>query len=202
MPLENRLLRDVSVPQIVSSVLPALFEELLGDVECPPWLEVSLYVARNEASFLSDVFITVRVAPHQLLLPTLGSLQDPEKNLPLLSRGPASIEVLIPIRDQELRQFREDLPRLFTDKIRENLLAHAHDFYEFDPRCGWQANAVSSSALPRCPLFDPKSPFSRTGWEREPLRCPFCDRQLIEYPIWAGGNLRWVHSKCWRRVCS
>ena len=94
------------------------------------------------------------------------------------------------------------------------MLGNAHKLYEMDPRIGWRYHQTAdATSLPASRLLDPRGPISRTGMPilREGLdhvpprggietpRCSFCREEHTwrEPSVWAGGNLMWVHARCW-----
>jgi hypothetical protein len=81
--------------------------------------------------------------------------------------------------------------------IRDLLCQMRPHMFEFDPRIGH--NPCDRGILPRCPYFDPDEPFvSNPGLGGTGSKCSLCGDFLgFDRYFWGGGNLLWVHKRCW-----
>lgn len=110
-------------------------------------------------------------------------------------------------RSSELRYGdKTSVLRAIADVTRHMATKMGSLLYEYDPRIGYRAPPYTDGlALPSLifqpttmvrPLWrDPGSP--PQGDDRKP--CPLCGEAFHEKspPMWAGGNIQWVHPECW-----
>jgi len=195
--LSSGFLREFHFSTLAQGVLNGL----LGEVKQPPWMK---FVVSHSPDVLTRTFVfavQIRIEAH--VLPR-GDLWKWGPRIP--HNRTFAAEFRVP--DSVIREFRERLPDLCIKGLESSLLSGAYRLYEIDPRIGWRWGS-NGDCLPVSKLFDPPGMFSRTGFPagveaREVPRCPFCGalHQLADPPIWAGGNLMWVHEACWRSVCS
>lgn len=186
-------LREVSFSGLVQAVVRDMF----GEVQVPPWVKFTLSVAGNPVRLEQAFLFEAAVQEHRTLSVDGSSLTASGQR-----RG-RRIAFEFGVPDQVIREFRPDLPEMLSRWLENALKANAHKFYEMDPRIGWKWSRVGDE-LPKSPLLDPPGPMSRTGFvlpEQVGIesRCPFCSEEHERHdpPVWAGGNLMWVHSHCW-----
>jgi len=201
-------LRDINFQALAGTIIDGLF----GEVPRPSWFEVTLGSRPDSDTghFLFTVVVRLREHTREIdvgpdptsgkrILRHVGVQRDRETGFDF------------PIPREVVRQMRADLPAMFTTWLEQGLLATSHRMFEADPRIGWRFSG--NGGLPISRILDPSVPFSRVGvpveWEPttgappdphiKPPRCPFCrePHTWAEPPVWAGGNLLWVHGRCW-----
>lgn len=191
----------------------ALISELLGEVKYPDWLKVGLSTRPDPLprQFLFTIRVTLKA--HRRYVDLGPSPRSPVNHRELgLKRGRTFVSEF-PVPENVIQEFRGDLPKMYRMWVEQTLMGNAHRLYEADPRIGWRYGiGGSTKGLPRSRLFDPYSPFSRTGLPMldagsgelveslNPPQCPFCQvpHGWSQPPVWAGANLLWVHLDCWR----
>lgn len=191
--------------------LKNLVKSLLGEVRQPDWMKTAISWKSEEFSLDTRLELAVRFEPYRFEIP-LGGFGDSRR----LQYEPLTTP-------KEWRSSMSLSPQLVRDTsiLMRNVMAwlegefrnSAYLWYAFDPRWG----TPGGRELPHCPLFDPPVRFSRNG---EPLEvetqewvggtrgvaldtptCAFCGETLGATPyFWAGSNLWWVHTECWRQV--
>lgn len=200
-----------------SGIGTGVLTDLLGEVELPPWMEFSFGASPDPTRRCVKLGIDVQIRPRfqrKVPLPMGGSREE----IVIDTRAGRRLHTEFSVTDMAIRECKDDLVGFFREGIRSALLAAAHRLYEFDPRMGWCWTGMARQLqLPTSRLFDPPGPFSRTGVplvlerdraeakyrtpEIDEPRCPFCrePHKFDDPPLWAGGNLLWVHTGCWRR---
>lgn len=195
-------LRDFHFSALHSSCVKQAF----GEVEVPWWFKATVEAGRDPLRRQFVFRLHARIEEHERLVPMRSRMRQ------VHVRSARTRDHVFPVPGSVVEQFREELPRLFTN-IHEQWIGLIRPLlYELDPRIGWAADGREE--LPRSVALDPPVPFSRTGIclggdvvglpraVASPA-CSFCDRVFVpgDPPAWAGGNLMWVHPVCWEARC-
>jgi hypothetical protein len=205
---DSGFLRDFHFSTLATSV----WKKVFGDIEIPDWLEFRLEVMRDPRILQTLIRVTVELKPHSNFMLEL----DANAN----AIAPRRVDIKtgrywtweFPVTDMDARTEKDRIPGMFAHWLGEILRSDGYKLYEFDPRIGWRWDKAGDK-LPESSLFDPREPFSRTGvpWHPDPAgdlnqrrttedpSCSLCGQLHVfsEPPIWAGGNLMWVHRRCW-----
>ena len=197
-----------------SGLANGLVNELLGKVERPSWLLFTFRMAPDVAARRMVFTINVQISPHMRRV----RLRDGAEPLLVGTKHGRRFHAELGLPDTTVREAPKEVPRLVRDAFKASLLSDAYRFYEFDPRIGWRWDGKEDFELLKSALFDPRGPMSRSGvplilrrdgsepgyspQEVHEPRCPFCREAhtFDDPPLWAGGNLLWVHARCWRRT--
>ena len=96
-----------------------------------------------------------------------------------------------------------DFAVALTPQVKTAVREMSYLLREHDPRLGTlYIKDELKPSLPDIPLFDPprrRPPAWNTGAGVDSSPCPFCSDGFGQgFPaMWGGGNLMWVHPKCW-----
>lgn len=202
-----------------STGFQGLLKRLFGELAKPWWLNfVFSSHGRSEEHFTQRFEIAVKVNFD-------GHGGARFAVFPHLKDTPFRVqEISIPIIDERLcfevpdtKVMEGSLPVAAIHTAERVLLEFGTRMYEFDPRIGCTISEANDK-LPDCPLFTPRViiPKSYDDFFTRPLQdmvhgletpeylvinCPLCGgaftQELTEQPMWAGGNMFWVHGRCW-----
>lgn len=171
-----------------SRVTGLLATKLLGEVAPPPHWNIQCDVAAEPQSLSTRVGVRIEVQPCKLNI--CGELESRPGWVTNHDRAVSNYDIsnytLVSERAKFLGTVLESL-----------MLSLGPSLYEHDPRIGHQAYQAK---LPLCLMLDPPG-----KWERGPSQfgpevvCPLCDKAIDSTAdfMWGGGNLLWVHPKCW-----
>lgn len=204
MPLETLVGLASRLQRRLPAFLEASVKRAFGTVEVPWWMLFSVHSNEDARGRRVLVVFQLTLKEHKRILDL-----DPGLGLRRLVELPERRKyfVEVPINFESLER-EDDVWSLFDLGFETFLRSLSRRLYEFDPRAGWSAS--SRGSLPTLPALDPSAPFSRTGLPAETVsasvpshiawpRCSFCNRAHApsDPPVWAGGNLLWVHPACW-----
>lgn len=189
-----------------STLAQGVIDDLMGEVERPSWMTFAVNQTSDPLAREILFTITVRIAPHKRTVILY------EGKIGVGSDKPRRFDLVFPVPERVLVEFRDQLPTMFANWLKSALLENAYKLYEADPRIGFQPHDMVDELVPS-PLFDPPERFSRTGLpvnslnlsefdekSYEPPHCAFCGapHSMRSAPVWAGANLMWIHPRCWR----
>jgi len=112
-----------------------------------------------------------------------------------------------------LRRDIQDVAQMLSQTIEEMAWELGPMLYEWDPRIGWECQPPgfpgSESGFhtkpdwQACLVLDPRRIWY-PQWEGYDLPgarpCCLCQKPFtVDWPIWGGGNVQWVHRECWGR---
>jgi hypothetical protein len=204
-----------------STGLVSCLKRVFGATGKPSWLEIRLHHEGKDPYLLRQKFVL-----EIKTVPPAHSVWAHSTQLPCPSGGELGIEIPpfhheygIGIPESDIANSYASLPDFLFQQIEVILYEAAPAFYECDPRLGFTLKSEKDQ-LPESKFFDPRTglPFPR-GFQQffakyvdmayrqcpesipewQQINCTLCNKEFHPFdpPMWAGGNVLWVHRECW-----